>query len=197
MSSETFLLIGLGNPGSKYAGTRHNIGFSVIDEVARLGATDISLQKWEAHTAKITLWGKVIHLIKPMTYMNRSGKSVAKFIDFYKVPSSNILVIHDDLDMTTGRLKLVHGGGTGGHNGIRSIVAVSGEKAFYRLKIGIGRPGNGLAHENIPVDKYVLTAFYDEEIKFLKSRMITVLEGLQRFYEADATQAMNYLNSFK
>ena len=197
MLSDTYLLIGLGNPGSQYMGTRHNIGFDVVDEVARLEAAEITIQKWEAHTVKISLWGTTIHLIKPMTFMNRSGRSVARFIDFYKIPPEKILVVHDDLDMRTGRLKLVRGGGTGGHNGIRSIVSSTGEKEFFRLKIGIGRPGNGLAHANIPVEKYVLTSFYDEEKELLQSRMINILEGLQIFVEADATQAMNYLNSFK
>ncbi len=197
MPSKTFILFGLGNPGSKYTGTRHNIGFDVIDEIARISSTDLTLQKWEARTAKVSLWGAVIHLVKPMTFMNRSGNSVARYIDFYKVPLSNILVVHDDLDMRTGRLKLVRGGGTGGHNGIRSIVSSTGVKDFFRLKIGIGRPGDGQTHEDMPVEKYVLTTFYNEEIELLRSRMINILEGLQIYFEKDAIQAMNYLNSFK
>ncbi len=171
MVTESFLVVGLGNPGERYAGTRHNIGFDCVD----------------------ILSGKV----KPHTFMNRSGISVVRFVDFYKFPLDHVLVIHDDLDMASGRLKLVKGGGAGGHNGIRSLVSSLGENGFFRLKIGIGRPGSWGTPEKMPVDKYVLTPFGSEEQSALKKRLDEAVSGLEMFFTEGPARAMNYLNSFR
>lgn len=197
MNSETYILVGLGNPGEKYRGTRHNVGFEVVDELARKNGTDISAQKWDALTAKFFFEGATVHIVKPMTYMNLSGKSVARFTDFYKIEPGKLIVVHDDLDMNIGRLKLVHGGGAGGHNGIRSIVNCLGTKEFYRLKIGIGRPGSGSAPAEMAVEKYVLTSFDTAESDHIKNRISDVLKGLERFFQGEPARAMNFLNSFK
>ncbi len=197
MSQNNYILVGLGNPGRKYSGTRHNIGFDVVDMVARDSGQIIEIEKWDSLTAKISLWGCTIHLVKPMTYMNLSGKAVARFVQFYKIPLDRLIVVHDDLDMTTGRLKLVKGGGAGGHNGIRSIVQSLGEKEFFRLKIGIGRPGNGLTSVEMPVEKYVLTGFYAEESEIIEKRLPIILDGLRKYFEYDFAKSMNFLNSFK
>lgn len=197
MSSDTYLFVGLGNPGSKYHGTRHNIGFTVADALADANGTSADLQKWDGLTAKIMLDGSTIHVVKPMTYMNLSGRAVAKFVDFYRIPLDRVIVVHDDLDMHLGRLKLVAGGGTGGHNGIRSLVDCIGGKDFYRLKIGIGRPGSGDVHADIPVERFVLTSFQDEEAEIIEKRMADIIKGLDLFFEGDARAAMNYLNRFK
>jgi PTH1 family peptidyl-tRNA hydrolase len=197
MPSETFLIVGLGNPGEKYAGTRHNIGFDAVDAIARQGNASAFILKWEAMTARMTMGVATVHLVKPLTYMNLSGKAVARFIDFYKIPLTSLIVIHDDIDMKTGRLKLVLGGGTGGHNGIRSIVGSIGSNDFYRLKIGIGRPGSGSISSQVPVEKYVLTPFQQEEASLIAERMNEVTVGLRKFIEGNALQSMNFLNSFK
>lgn len=197
MSDNTFILTGLGNPGNKYAGTRHNIGFCIVDELARRNGIVIGTEKWDSLTAKITLWGCTIYLVKPLTFMNLSGRAVSRFVQFYKVPSDRLIVIHDDLDMKTGRLKLVEGGGAGGHNGIRSIIQSIGEKGFYRLKIGIGRPGDGVTVAAMPVERYVLTEFAKNEADIIEERISVVLDGLQKFFENGTAQSMNYLNSFK
>ncbi len=197
MSTDTFLLAGLGNPGSKYDGTRHNIGFEIIDEVARRASASMSSGKWDADFAKITLWGVNIYLVKPMTFMNLSGKALARYLDFYKIPLEKFIVIHDDLDMKTGRIKLVSGGGAGGHNGIRSIIQYVGKKDFFRLKMGIGRPGNGLVHEDMAVDKYVLATFLSQEREIIDERISQVILGLEKFFTGSASQSMNYLNSIK
>ena len=195
---QTFLFVGLGNPGEKYSGTRHNVGFDVIDAMAAGYADgDSFVQKWDALAMKVSLWGATIHLVKPQTYMNLSGRAVARYLDFYKVPLDSMVVIHDDLDMRTGRLKLVSGGGTGGHHGIRSIVESIGDNKFYRLKIGIGRPGSGSGLVQIPVEKYVLTSFCPEEATLITERMTDILTGLRKFVEDTPLQSMNYLNSFK
>ncbi len=197
MPSDTYILVGLGNPGAKYDGTRHNIGFAVVDAMAGKHNVSIGVQKWDGMSGKIMLGSTTVHLVKPMTYMNVSGKSVTRFVDFFKVPLQRIIVVHDDLDMKPGRLKLVAGGGTGGHNGIRSIVNCLGDNDFYRLKIGIGRPGSGNVHTEFPVERYVLTPFQDDEAKLIQDRMVDILEGLELFFAGDVSRAMNYLNSFK
>lgn len=197
MSSDSYLMVGLGNPGAKYQGTRHNIGFEVVDTLAKDYNTAVDLEKWESHTCKLVLGEVVVHLVKPMTYMNLSGKAVARYKDFFKIPLEKMIVIHDDLDMKPGRLKLVSGGGTGGHNGIRSIVSHLGANGFYRLKIGIGRPGVGNAHPEIPVDRYVLTPFQDEEMRIIQNRTEDILKGLEMFFAEEVSRAMNFLNSFK
>ena len=197
MGTVPYILVGLGNPGDKYVQTRHNIGFDVIDAFADAYKTEIVTEKWDGLTTKIKHKDITVHLVKPMTYMNLSGKSVARYVDFFKVPPDNLLVVHDDLDMKPGRLKLVKGGGTGGHNGIRSIVSNIGSPEFYRLKIGIGRPGVGDAPEEMPVDRYVLTSFSRNEAKIFEERMVEILQGLEMFFSGEPSRAMNFLNSFK
>ena len=197
MSSETYIIAGLGNPGEQYRDTKHNVGFAAVDELNRLAGGTIFLHKWDAATVKVSLWGATVHLVKPMTYMNLSGRSVARFVDFFKITPDRLIVIHDDLDMKPGRLKLVSGGGSGGHNGIRSIVDCLGENRFYRLKIGIGRPGSGSSPAQIPVENYVLTAFQSEEAEIIADRYGEIAKGLQIFIENDSRRAMNYINSFK
>ena len=197
MSSDPYIMVGLGNPGAKYDGTRHNIGFAVVDAMAKNRNTDINTEKWDSLTGKLMLGETTVHLVKPMTYMNLSGKAVARYVDFFKVPLEKIIVVHDDLDMKPGRLKIVSGGGAGGHNGIRSLVNYLGGNDFYRLKIGIGRPGSGNAHPDIPVDRYVLSSFQDEELKIIQNRIVDILKGLEMFFAGEVAGAMNFLNSFK
>jgi PTH1 family peptidyl-tRNA hydrolase len=197
MGEEIFLIVGLGNPGPKYDGTRHNIGFVVVDLLAQRHDCLINLEKWEAVWARTVLFRQKVYLIKPQTYMNLSGKAVAKFVDFYKIPLRNLLVIHDDLDMRPGRIKLLMGGGHGGHNGIRSIVQYLGGRDFYRLKIGIGRPGQGGIHSDVPVEDYVLSKFLLEEKELVVNRLDSVLQGIQYYLQNDASKAMNLLNSLK
>lgn len=197
MATSTYIVVGLGNPGAKYPGTRHNIGFDVVDNLARKHGIEIGQQKWDAFSVRIMLGEANVLLVKPQTYMNLSGKSVVRFVDFYKVSPERIIVVHDDLDMSPGRLKLVLGGGAGGHNGIRSIVSSIGTEGFFRLKIGIGRPGHGDTPKEIPVERYVLTSFSLEEAGIIEERMENIIAGLDILISGDPSRAMNFLNSFK
>ncbi len=197
MAEEVYLIAGLGNPGSKYENTRHNVGFQVVDALAETIGTSLEAEKWETLSCRIQLAGKRVYLLKPQTYMNLSGKSLARFADFYKVPTDHILVLHDDLDMHPGRLKMAATGGPGGHNGIKSIIQCLGSKQFFRLKIGIGRPGQNNIHPDIPVERFVLASFSIEEQKIMDERMDILLEGIQLFVEFGAEKAMNLLNSVK
>lgn len=129
--------------------------------------------------------------------MNLSGKAVARYVDFYKVEPDRVLVIHDDLDMNPGRVKLVAGGGAGGHNGIRSLVEWLGTGNFLRLKLGIGRPGKLGVHPEIPVEKYVLAPFSPDEKKLLDERMDSIEKGLEYLVCDGLSKAMNLLNSIK
>lgn len=193
----TYIIAGLGNPGARYEGTRHNVGFDIVDSVAWSAKERLLLTKWDACYCRVSLWGAKIIFVKPQTYMNLSGRSVARFSDFFKVNIKNILVIHDDIDMNSGRIKLVSGGGAGGHNGIRSLVECLGSKGFFRLKYGVGRPGQNEVHAGIPVDRYVLGSLDSEEKSLLGERMPAMLEGLKCFAQSGSQQAMNILNSIK
>ncbi len=197
MAEETYLIAGLGNPGPGYEDTRHNIGFLLVDAFARQCNVELNLTKWDAQCARVSQGGDRLFLLKPQTYMNLSGTSVARYADFYKIPTDHILICHDDLDMHPGRLKLVAGGGPGGHNGIRSLIQCLGSKDFFRLKYGIGKPGDNDTHQQMPVEKYVLAQLSSSEHILLEKRMGQIVEGLEVFLEQGSQQAMNSLNGVK
>lgn len=198
MEKKEYIIAGLGNPGEQYCSTRHNVGFFIVDELARRWTTsEIFQEKWHAQYLSLTVGEDKVHLVKPLTFMNRSGKAVIQFFRFYKIAPEQLLVIHDDLDMAPGRVKLVKGGGAGGHNGIKSLVEMLGTKEFYRLKIGIGRPGSGLVHADFPVDKYVLSSFSAGELEILQSRYDSFEKGIRLFLQGNPDKAMNLLNGLK
>lgn len=197
MVEETFLIVGLGNPGSSYVETRHNVGFLVVDELAHHQGVRLDSEKWDGQFCRASICGARIFLLKPQTFMNLSGKSVSRFADFFKISPDHILVIHDDIDMHPGRLKLVSGGGPGGHNGIRSLIQCLGSKEFYRLKYGIGKPGQNGVHAEVPVEKYVLAPFSEDEKELLKERMALLVDGIETFIKSGSQQAMNILNAVK
>jgi len=137
------LIVGLGNPGPQYAQTRHNAGFWFIDEIARRYRLDFSADsRSQGLTARLDWEGEVVHLLKPMRYMNLSGGAVSAIANFYKIKPARIIVAHDELDFEPGTVKLKVGGGHGGHNGLRDIVAKLGSADFARIRLGIGHPGN-------------------------------------------------------
>jgi PTH1 family peptidyl-tRNA hydrolase len=146
------LIVGLGNPGPQYEPTRHNAGFWFLDELARSCRQGFrSEQKFQSEVARCLLNGSECRLQKPMTFMNRSGQAVSSLTRFFRIPLQQILVVHDELDLPPGTVRLKRGGGHGGHNGLRDLIAHLGSKDFYRLRVGIGHPG----HRDEVVD-YVL-----------------------------------------
>ncbi len=186
-----YLLTGLGNPGEKYEKTRHNIGFMVVDLLSqREGATfsDISGPP-PRQQAEIRQGENRIILLKPLTFMNRSGKAVAKVKNFFKIPLDNLLIIQDDLDMEFGRIKVVRAGGAGGHNGIRSIISALGSREFPRLKIGIGRPDSP-----VPVDRYVLSRFSGDELQKLDKIVEQAADAAECFTAHGLQETMNRFN---
>jgi len=197
MAIKPFLIVGLGNRGSEYDDTRHNAGFLVIDELAGRWQVELDRQKWCSLFARVQLAGNTVLLLKPMTFMNLSGRGVVEFVRFYKIEPLRILAIHDDLDLNPGRIKLVKGGGSGGHNGIKSLVNCLGSQDFFRLKVGIGRPGLNGVHRNFPVEKYVLGRLADDELQLLISRYDFIEKGVRLFLEEDPAGAMTLINRLK
>ncbi len=146
-----WLLVGLGNPGDKYAATRHNVGFHIIDELARRASAQSWQNKFKGKLVACELSGERCALLKPQTYMNLSGESVLSAMTFYKISPSNIIVVHDDLDLKPGGIRVKEGGGHGGHNGLRDISQKIG-KDYFRVRLGVGRP----EHQS-QVSSYVLS----------------------------------------
>ena len=187
-STLDLLVAGLGNPGGAYERTRHNIGWRVIDELAR--RYDGSFRgKFSGQLAEVRLDGLRLALLKPETYMNVSGKSVAAAQRFFKADPETLLVVHDDVDLEPERLQARLGGGLAGHNGLRSIASALGTQDFLRLRIGVGRPGRG---DRRPVADYVLSEFEPEvDVDALVTRAADAVEMIAREGLEPAQQRFN------
>ena len=159
-STLDLLIAGLGNPGREHARDRHNIGWMVVEELARRHGTPSFRSKFSGKLAETRVEERRVALLEPETYMNESGRSIAAAARFFKVPLDQVLVVHDDVDLEPGRLQARFGGGLAGHNGLRSIAQALGSPEFLRLRIGVGRPGRG---DRRDVAAYVLSAFDPEE----------------------------------
>jgi peptidyl-tRNA hydrolase, PTH1 family len=184
------IIVGLGNPGPEHQLTRHNAGFWFVDVLARRhGGEFRDYRKYSGETARINLSGQEIILLKPTTYMNRSGMSVRQLSEFYKIAPEEILVAHDELDISVGTVRLKQGGGHGGHNGLRDIIAHVGE-TFWRLRLGIGHPGN-----KAEVIDYVLTRAPRAEEDLILETVSTAADSLPLLLEQGAERAMTRLHS--
>ena len=194
MGESGYLIVGLGNPGPKYELTRHNAGFLALDYFADQHGLSFSCEKWQGVYCRDRLACVRILLVKPQTFMNKSGECVVRFADYYRIDITKILVIHDDLDLPAGRVKVVARGGAGGHNGIRSIINHLGTADFARLKIGIGRPERNENGQGIPVERYVLSGFSDSELSLFDERLSLVDEAVELFTRHDIETCMNRIN---
>lgn len=176
------LVIGLGNPGEKYAKTRHNIGFRVIEAMRKkYGAETVSCSKYDAETTEIHFGEQKVILIKPMTFMNLSGESVQQFVNFYKLnPEKDILIVFDDKDLMFENLRHREEGSAGGHNGIKSLIKHLGTQAFNRLKFGVGHE-----EQSIPTDAFVLQRFSEEEEEQLPKLIKTSTEKIENWIKKD------------
>jgi PTH1 family peptidyl-tRNA hydrolase len=190
------LIIGLGNPGRGYAHNRHNIGFHCIDYIAR--AHDISVKKsrCESKVGAGDIGGIHVLLAKPKTYVNISGEAVSQLMRKYKAPVEDIIVIHDDLDLPLGMVRIRRTGGSGGHNGLKSIISCIGSKDFSRIRIGIGRPAEGsdFVDINDPIVDHVLNDFSPEEEKTILPAIVKVEEAVECILTDGITEAMNRFN---
>jgi PTH1 family peptidyl-tRNA hydrolase len=183
------LIVGLGNPGPAYRHTRHNFGFLAIDELSDAFNIQVRRIKFKAMLGEGRFGDSKVVLVKPMTFMNESGRAVAPLIHFYKLPLSNLLVIHDDLDLPLGTLRLRPSGGTSGQRGMASIITQLGTQEFPRMRLGIGRPPGQMN----PVD-YVLKDFLPSEQDLLKIVLQTAVEASQTFITEGLTKTMNKYN---
>lgn len=183
------IIAGLGNPGLQYAGTRHNAGFMALDYLAGMHSLSFTDSRWKALATKAFVWDASVLLMKPQTFMNASGIPVAQAAHFFRLPPEQVVIIHDDLDIECGRIKLVAGGGDGGHRGIRSLVEHLGTKKFPRLKIGIGRPPAPVSPE-----RYVLGRFAAEEKAVLEKSLANAGEGMRVLLQQGIEAAMNLVN---
>lgn len=194
MADSRFLLVGLGNPGREYESTRHNIGFFCIDYLASLHGLRVETLKMQGLYGQYRAHGSQFLLVKPQTYMNRSGECVRSFLEYYKISKEHLLVLHDDIDLSLGRIKMVSRGGAGGHNGIRSIIQHLGNQNFSRMKIGIGRPPVNEQGVEQPVDQFVLSRMSSSELLMFDRRMTLVEEAVRLFVSEGIETCMNRVN---
>ena len=184
-----FLIVGLGNPGKEYDGTRHNIGFAAVDYIADKYNIELNRIKFKGVFGEGFIDGKKVILLKPTTYMNLSGESIREVINFYKISNEEVIVIYDDISLEVGRLRIREKGSHGGHNGKKSIIANLGTDVFPRVKIGVGAPkGNLVSH--------VLGKFSEDEIEILRETIKASSDAVSIMIKSDAKEAMNKLNGF-
>jgi peptidyl-tRNA hydrolase, PTH1 family len=184
------LIVGLGNPGPEYETTRHNVGFQVVDLWSRdLRLSLSSSRRFRAKAIRLDFRGNAIILLCPLTFMNLSGESVRACASYYALETNRILVVHDDLDLPLGRIKIIRNGGAGGHKGVSSIIRHLGSTEFCRVKVGIGRPRYGEDVEN-----FVLAPFYADERQLAQEAIRAAVNACERFILEGVESAMNHIN---
>lgn len=186
-----YIIAGLGNPGMEYEGTRHNAGFFTADTLASQYGEEINRLKFKGKTAEITIEGKRCLLLKPTTYMNNSGESVVQAMEFYKIEAENLIVIYDDISLEPGKLRIRRKGSHGGHNGVRSIIELTGHDDFPRIKIGVGKK----PHPDYDLAKWVLGKFRKEDAEKMKISAENACECIKLMVSGKTDEAMNKFNS--
>lgn len=183
------LIAGLGNPGKDYAQTRHNIGFLVLDVLASKSCLTFDKTRFESEYTKARIRGEDVFLVKPLTYMNRSGLSIHKFAAYHKIEIQDIIIVHDDMDLEFGKIKIVKSRGHGGHNGVRSIMDAFGNNDYIRVRVGVGRPQSGR-----DTTGHVLGGFFPDEMSLLDTTTDTASNACLHILEMGVISAMNTFN---
>lgn len=184
------LIVGLGNPGAEYAATRHNAGFWLVDRIAREHGARFGVEgKLAGELCRIRSDGQPCWLFKPMTFMNRSGGPVGRVCGYYQIPPSRMLVAHDDLDLPPGAVRLKQGGGHGGHNGLRDLLACLGDAGFWRLRIGIGHPG-----DRDRVVDYVLSRPGASDLLAIEGALADAVSVHRQLLAGEMQRVMNHLH---
>ena len=186
----TWLVVGLGNPGSQYENTRHNAGFAVIDALADRGDFPVQRLKFHALTNTATVGGQGVLVMKPVTYMNLSGQAVGEAARFYKISPDHVLVISDDVDLPLGKLRIRKGGSAGGHNGLKSIIQHLGTDQFPRLKVGVG----GKPHPDYDMADWVLGKLQGEDKKIMDDAAVRAAQAVECLLSQGIDRAMNQFN---
>ena len=194
MAVKKFLVAGLGNPGPAYELTRHNAGFYFLDAFAAKQGWSIGSLKFQGLYGQGRFDGSQILSVKPQTYMNRSGECVRIFLDYFDIDLTHLLVLHDDLDLEAGKVKIVRGGGAGGHNGIRSLIAHLGSQDFARLRFGIGRPASSLEGSRLSTEQFVLGNISSSERQEWEKKLELVIEAIELFVGKGLEFSMNHIN---
>ena len=188
-SSVGYIVVGLGNSGTKYEGTRHNAGFITVDRLAEKLGVKIDRIKYKSLCTTCTIAGQKVLLINPSTYMNNSGLAVTEAMNFYKVPPERVIVIFDDISMDVGRLRIRRKGSDGGHNGIKNIIYLSGSDQFPRIKLGVGNKP-----EKWDLADWVLSRFTESEYKSLTEAADKACEAVELMIDGQTDKAMNRFN---
>ncbi len=184
-----YLIAGLGNKGNKYTDTRHNVGFKVIDKIIELYGFAKYKESINSHTFKGKILEKKVLLMKPMTYMNNSGKAVSEIVTFYKIPVNKIFIIHDDIDLTVSRIKIKNGGSNAGHNGIKSIDMHIG-RDYYRIRIGVGKPDHFLETKD-----YVLKKFSNNDFNKIEKKSDKLVANISYLLNNDISTFLNIISA--
>ena len=192
-TSESWLIVGLGNPGKEYAHTRHNCGFRALDILAEKLGCRVDKGKFQGLYGQCTWQGRKLLLLKPQTYMNLSGRSVLQLSAYYNVPPQRIIVLFDDISLEPGRLRIRGDGSAGGHNGIKSIISEVGSQAFPRVKIGVG----GKPHPDADLADWVLSGFSAQEEKALTGALDRAADAALCIIEKGVPEASNRFNGTK
>ena len=185
-----WLLVGLGNPGTQYENTRHNVGFLVADELAERQNAPIQRLKFKALTNLLTISGEKVLVMKPVTYMNLSGEAVRPAADFYKIPPEHVLVVSDDTALAVGKLRIRKGGSAGGHNGLKSIIQHLGTDQFPRLRVGVGEK----PHPDYDMADWVLGHFQGEDKKAMDAAVKRAADAIECLLKEGPDRAMNKFN---
>lgn len=185
-----YIIAGLGNPGKNYVGTRHNMGFEVIDTIAAKYNININKEKFKAHYGEGRIGSEKVILIKPQTFMNLSGESIREFVEFYKLDSENLIVIYDDISLPVGKLRIRPKGSAGGHNGMKSIIYQIQSDIFPRIKVGVGAPEN----KDYDLADYVLGKFTKEEVDTLIPVAIKAASAVETIINSGTEKAMAEFN---
>ena len=189
-SKDSWLIVGLGNPGKEYAGTKHNCGFRAIDIIADQLGCKIDKGKFQGLYGQATIQGTKVYLLKPQTYMNLSGRSVLPMSAYFQIPPQRIIVLFDDISLEPGRLRIRSDGSAGGHNGIKSIIAELGSQDFPRVKIGVGAK----PHKDANLADWVLSGFTTEEEKALSVSLKNAADAAICIVEKGVYEAANRFN---
>ncbi|WEG18985.1 aminoacyl-tRNA hydrolase [Alkalihalophilus pseudofirmus] len=183
------VVVGLGNPGAKYAGTRHNIGFDIIDYCAKELGVELNQAKFKGVYGTKVINGEKVFFLKPLTYMNLSGESVRPLLDYFNIDIEDLVVIYDDLDLPAGKIRLRQKGSAGGHNGIKSLIQHLGTDKFKRIRVGIDRPKNGE-----PIVNYVLGTYHPDEREAVNESIVQAAKAVEAWTEKTFLEVMNQFN---
>ena len=187
---KNFLIAGLGNPGDKYKSNRHNIGFQIVDTYLTYFTQNKFIDKFDSEYTSINFKENKLHILKPKIFMNESGKAINKCISFYKIPLENLIVIYDEMDLSPGDVRIKFGGGSAGHNGVKSIINCLGSEKFTRIRIGIGKPIN-----KEKINSYVLSNFSNNELNLFNEIKTNIRYIIEDIVSEGLPFAMNKFNS--